>query len=98
MFLLDGMLGPVLLAAVGGAVAVLLGVILLYAVLRSQGRILIRAKRVRINPGVKKTAKAPTSEETLSEEELLAILSAAVYACGETEMKRFRVVSFRRMR
>ncbi|MBO7170348.1 MAG: hypothetical protein J6W28_04130 [Clostridia bacterium] len=98
MFLLEGMLGPVLLAASAGAFAVLLAVALLYTLLRSQGKILIRAKRARVKPNVKKAPKTAAKEETLSEEELVAILSAAVYACGETEKKRFRVVSFRRMK
>ena len=98
MFLLDGLLGPLLLTAAISALTALLGVAILYLVLRSQGKILIRAKRTRTKTGVKHAPKTPAVEETLSEEELVAILSAAVYACGETEKKRFRVVSFRRMR
>ena len=97
MFLLDGLLGPLLLTAAISAVTVLLGVVILYAILRSQGRILIRAKKTRLKTGDKHTPKTPVVEDTLPEEELVAILSATVCACGETEKKRFRVVSFRRM-
>lgn len=98
MFLLDGLLGPLLLTAAISALTVLLCVVVWYVVLRSQGRILIRAKKSRVKVGPKHPQNTPTVEETISEEELVAILSAAVYACGETEKKRFRVVSFRRMK
>ena len=98
MFLLDGLLGPLLLTAAISALTVLLGVIVLYLVLRSQGKILIRTKKTRLKTGTKHSINTPAVEKTISEEELIAILSAAVYACGETEKKRFRVVSFRRMK
>lgn len=98
MFLLDGLLGPLLLTAAISALTVLLGVTVLYLVLHSQGKILIRTQKTRLKTGTKHSTNTPAVEKNISEEELVAILSAAVYACGETEKKRFRVVSFRRMK
>lgn len=98
MFLLESLFGHLLLTSLISALTAVLLLALAYLILRANGRVFIRVKRPRIKGNAKKETLAPASEEELPEEVLLAILTAAVHACEETEKKRFRVVSFHRTR
>lgn len=98
MFLLEGMLGQMLLACLVSAITACLLFLLAYAILRSKSRLFGRRKKASTKGSAKSEPLAPTSEEELPEDVLIAILTAAVHACEETEKKRFRVVSFRRTR
>ena len=98
MFLLESRFIPFLLTALITAITVLLLMGALYALLRSKGRLVIRIRRPRKGGSLKKESTVSHSDEELPEEVLVAILTAAVYAVGENEKKRFRVVSFRRTR
>ncbi len=98
MFLLEGVLGQMLLACLASVITTSLLFLLAYAILRSKSRLFGRKRRTNTKGSAKSEPLAPASEEELPEEVLIAILAAAVHACEETEKKRFRVVSFRRTR
>ena len=90
----------VLIAALLGAAITVLVLALVLLVLRFFGIRLLwrrRPKTMRIKTQTQKKSDADTEEE-LSEEELIAILSAAALtALDSTDTNRFRVVAFRRI-
>lgn len=98
MFLSEGLFGQLLLSFLISAITTLLFCALAYGILRSKSRLFGRKKRTHTKGNAKNEPLISTSEEALPEEVLIAIITAAVHACEETEKKRFRVVAFRRMK
>ena len=101
MFFLNLDLGALLPSALFGMVLALLAFTLLLLLLRLCGfRLLwrkksfLRREKAKLPDAVQETP----SENELSEEELVVILTAAAsVALGGTDTKRFRVVAFRRI-
>ena len=101
MFFLSLDLGAMLPTALFGMILTLSVFALLFLLLRLYGFSLFRRKRSFLHREKAKmpdaVADAP-SESELSEEELIAILTAAaVETLGGTDAKRFCVVAFRRV-
>ncbi len=98
MFLLESIVGYFLLAALVSAVTLFVLLLAAYFVLRAKGLFFIRKKRTRTAKSTSNALPVHESEDTISEQVLVAIISAAVAAMGEERNTRFRVVSFRRMK